>query len=1238
MIYQINFLLVGCVLSLVFFRTAQAQIPLHEIPTKAAISSGLHHTIALRADSTVWTAGRNNYGQLGLGNTVNRNVFTEITFFRGKNIIAIAASGHHSMALAGNGYLYVWGYNNKGQLGLGDTDVRLSPTLISSATVHIAPQAQPEVLSIPRFNRIAAGLSFSLALSREWLSSRDASGRRIVDYYPDLFGSPAYGAGPWPEEQFILAFGDNSRGQLGTNDYIDQISPRNSVFRTSADAAIARLAAGSNHSVITCTSYLKSQGVNYRYLSTYLTGDNSNGQILPGSYARQNTFTSTTTYTPDFQVTKSAEIIAGDEFWLKLSVPLAGVPNNQILYPIFGSGKNNYGQLGLGVTGTSDSGFIWQLADGTLGFYGVRTFASGKAHCLASRADGRVLAWGENTKGKLGLGSITANQKKPTFIPVLLDIAFVSAGGDQSFAVAKNGAIHAFGGNEYGQLGRGNTTNTTQPVLLNSFRLWNDNDGDKIPDEWEMACFGGLTADPLADPDNDQLTTLEEYDLGTHPMRADTDGDGLPDGYENGRWHLNPQFPNAVAADIDSDGIGELVEFQQNTDSLAPDSDGDGLSDGLEVRHFGTNPTNLDTDGDGLSDFAEILINSHWPLSFSFKTNPKKWDTDGDLLPDGWEVLHGLNANSAQGSQGRDGDPDGDGLTNLEEFIHGTKPMVPDSDSDGASDSAEVFQGSDPNNSGDAGQAPPEGSTVNVIFRVGDPSGSHSERWEMEITPSGDDARKPFKFVSSDFGQVDEEIFKLWRGSTYTIKLNHISSNQTGSPDYDWEALVGGKPSSSVKSAPQGNAGQPGQCFLVGNAWLVDNTSGLLGLCDQSFDKTNHAAGKTATLLPIEITKLWSNQLSGVTDANYLPNKTGQADRAYLLMGACQSNNFDLKGHLKAKVNVGGSPELRDKILWRLAGKNGSTYVPENGSSTYNANGDEVTIVLDNPRTDDENSYYLVAGYDQDGNGQLSSAEASVVPKYKWKRKVNGQLRTDDHDYEVKIISRTRYDQARQTLNSLAGTWNTVGLSQASRLMSAYLNEQTPTGATAVPVMIGRDEPGLTHSVGVLFAAPGNPGPSITATFGPASQMTADVLDSTTFNNWLSDQFEQKRQDVASRFQNSEEIIETFVWNFKGDLSFSVASVPDLFFALGRTKVDVTVEVEVHRFLYTVESTSVTGSVTDLYDFDYDDRSGYAGYGDFVRDAARVQAGYNTIGTGGRVYKSDVQMSNSPHSIQFQFQ
>jgi hypothetical protein len=49
-------------------------------------------------------------------------------------------------------------------------------------------------------------------------------------------------------------------------------------------------------------------------------------------------------------------------------------------------------------------------------------------------------------------------------------------------------------------------------------------------------------------------------------------------------------------------------------------------------------------------------------------------DADGDGLPDDWELVNGLNPNSAAGNDGANGDPDGDRFTNLQEFLAGTDP------------------------------------------------------------------------------------------------------------------------------------------------------------------------------------------------------------------------------------------------------------------------------------------------------------------------------------------------------------------------------------------------------------------------------------------------------------------------------------------------------------------------------------------------------------------------------------
>jgi hypothetical protein len=89
------------------------------------IAAGSYHSLAVVDGGTMYTWGDNDHGQLGLGDHcfgIVRSVPTEVP---GVNeVVAVAAGFTHSAALSRDGTVMASGWNSSGQLGLGDTDAR----------------------------------------------------------------------------------------------------------------------------------------------------------------------------------------------------------------------------------------------------------------------------------------------------------------------------------------------------------------------------------------------------------------------------------------------------------------------------------------------------------------------------------------------------------------------------------------------------------------------------------------------------------------------------------------------------------------------------------------------------------------------------------------------------------------------------------------------------------------------------------------------------------------------------------------------------------------------------------------------------------------------------------------------------------------------------------------------------------------------------------------------------------
>lgn len=507
----------------------------------------------------------------------------------------------------------------------------------------------------PGTKTIAAGASHSLALKFDgtvWSWGHNADGQ-LGD------GTLAGGATPVPvsglpavsslaggdrhslallSDGTVSSWGANGEGQLGTGHTTGSTTP----VAVTGLANVTAIASGARHNLA-----LRSDG------TVLAWGYNADGQL--------GNLTTTTALapTPVATLTGITAIAAGTLH----SIALKGDGSVWIW------GGNTDGQLGTG-TNTASSAPV-----AVNGLVGIAAIAAGESHTLAVKSDGTVWAWGFNGSGQLG-DATTESRTAPVRVGTLTGIVAVAAGRAHSLALTTTGVVLAWGSDSRGQLGVGDLRDHPAPL--------------PIPGAAGIVALAAGAHHTLLLKNDGSIVTLGDNTSGQ--LGGGTSGSGQPDApavtatttNRPPAAALTSPLPDAIfpapatieltATASDADGAVARVEFHQGTTKL-----GEATQPPYTYSWVGAAPGNYLLFARAYDNRDASVDSIAIPISVRpAAAGPD--DSDGNGLSDTWEIQY-------FGQIGVDpaADPDGDGVTNLEEFRLGRNPLkAAQSDTTGA--------------------------------------------------------------------------------------------------------------------------------------------------------------------------------------------------------------------------------------------------------------------------------------------------------------------------------------------------------------------------------------------------------------------------------------------------------------------------------------------------------------------------------------------------------------------------
>jgi alpha-tubulin suppressor-like RCC1 family protein len=388
---------------------------------------GFMHTCALFPDGRVKCWGFNNYGQLGLGdgdargdqpNEMGDNL-PAIDLGTGNTVEAIAAGAYHTCALLNDGRVRCWGANEWGQLGLGDVKNRGDdPNEMGDNLPAIDLGTDKTAVAI------AAGSAHTCALLND---------DRVR----------CWGANTWGQ----LGLGDETNRGDDPNEMGDNLP---AIDLGTGKTAVA-ITAGSAH---TCARMSDSR--------VKCWGDNEHGQLGLGDATDRGD-------DPNEMGDKLPDIDLGTSK-AAMAIMAGGVHTCALLEGgrIKCWGLALSGQLGLGDTGPrgnkpNQMGDNLPAVDLGTGMIAVALVTSSQNTC-ALLEGGRVKCWGFNMTGELGLGDTVTRGDKPNQmgdnLPAVnlgtgTTAAAISVNNSSTCARMSDGRVKCWGNSSAGQLGLG---------------------------------------------------------------------------------------------------------------------------------------------------------------------------------------------------------------------------------------------------------------------------------------------------------------------------------------------------------------------------------------------------------------------------------------------------------------------------------------------------------------------------------------------------------------------------------------------------------------------------------------------------------------------------------------------------------------------------------------------------------------------------------------------------------------